>query len=100
MDLVIALLEVDIRVGVTAIWFSVPGAMWNLKERKTIGHSKFLLHTPMWDLKKKTRSTQFTVVPLVDSANMVLLPNLSNPTYVHFTPICVQYFPTAIFVWK
>ena len=53
MNLVIALLEVDIRVGVTAIWFSVPGAMWNLKERKTIGHNKFLLHTPMWDLKKK-----------------------------------------------
>ena len=30
-DLVIALLEVDMRVGVTAIWFSVPGAMWNLE---------------------------------------------------------------------
>ena len=39
-DLVIALLDVDMRVGVTAIWFSVPGAMWNLQRGRKTEHSE------------------------------------------------------------
>ena len=39
-DLVIALLDVDMRVGVTAIWFSVPGAMWNLQRGRNTEHSE------------------------------------------------------------
>ena len=40
-DLVIALLEVDMRVGVTAIWFSVPGAMWNLQRGRNTEQGGF-----------------------------------------------------------
>ena len=40
-DLVIALLDVDMRVGVTAIWFSVPGAMWNLQRGRNTEQGGF-----------------------------------------------------------
>ena len=56
-----ALLEVDIRVGVTAIWFSVPGAMWNLKQLDLVLF-KFFVNMLMWNLNFRLKQLDLVLL--------------------------------------